>query len=96
MHKPRLLTFAAAINEATDQLMAADKRVFAIGEGVPDPKGIFGTTKGLRQKYGPERVLDMPVSENGMTGICIGAALCGLRPILIHQRVDFSLYSSNY
>src|SRR5581483_4411863 len=87
------ITTSAALREATDQAMAADQRVLIIGEGVPDPKGIFGTTLGLREKYGAERVLDMPVSENGLTGICIGAALAGLRPILTHQRVDFALLS---
>ena len=73
--------------------MAADPRVIVVGEGVPDPKAIFGTTAGLAAKYGANRVFDMPLSENGMTGICIGAALHGLRPVLVHQRVDFSLLS---
>jgi pyruvate dehydrogenase E1 component beta subunit len=45
----------------------------------------------LRQKYGPQRVFDMPLSENGMTGICIGAALNGMRPVMVHQRIDFAL-----
>lgn len=89
----RNLTYAQAINEATDQLMAKDPNVFIIGEGVPDPKVIFGTTAGLLAKYGKGRVFDMPLSENGMTGICIGAALRGMRPILVHQRIDFSLLS---
>lgn len=89
----RTLTGAEAIREATDQCLAADERVVVIGEGVPDPKGIFGTTRGLRETYGPNRVWDMPVSENGMTGVCIGAALAGLRPILTHQRLDFALLS---
>lgn len=91
--KERRLTYAEAIREAIDQCMSVDDRVFIIGEGVPDPKGIFGTTVGLREKYGDDRVLDMPLSENGMTGVCIGAALTGLRPVLIHQRLDFSLLS---
>jgi len=89
----RKLKYCEAIREALDQSMARDSSVFIIGEGVPDPKGIFGTTLGLQKKYGEERVMDMPVSENGMTGACIGAALTGLRPILTHQRVDFSLLS---
>ena len=89
----RQITYAQAIHEAIDQCMERDPSVFVIGEGVPDPKGIFGTTLGLRSKFGPNRVLDMPVSENGLTGVCIGAALAGFRPILTHQRVDFSLLS---
>lgn len=93
MTSSRTITAAAAIHEATDQCMAVDERVIVIGEGAPDPKGIFGTTLGLRQKYGAERVWDMPVSENGLTGACIGAAISGFKPILTHQRVDFALLS---
>lgn len=85
------ITFSEAIREALDQAMAADDSVFVIGEGVPDPKCIFGTTAGLREKYGARRLLDMPLSENGMTGICIGAAIQGRRPVMVHQRIDFSL-----
>jgi pyruvate dehydrogenase E1 component beta subunit len=64
-----------------------------MGLGVPDPKGIFGTTLGLQAKYGPSRVMDMPVAENGMTGVAIGSALVGMRPIMTHQRIDFMLLS---
>ena len=56
-----------------------------------DPKGIFGTTLGLEKKYGSERVFDMPTSENGMTGIAIGASLNGTKSIMCHQRLDFFL-----
>ena len=71
--------------------MERDPRVYVMGLGVTDPKGIFGTTLGLEQKYGSKRVLDMPTSENGMTGIGIGSALLGRRPIMVHQRIDFLL-----
>ncbi len=91
--KLRKLSYAAAIREAIDQSMEADANVIVIGEGVPDPKTIFGTTAGLYQKYGKSRVFDMPLSENGLTGICIGAALTGMRPIMVHQRIDFALLS---
>ncbi len=87
----RNLTCAQAICEATDQLLAADKRVYVMGLGASDPKGIFGTTVGLVDKYGAERVQDMPISENAMTGIGIGSAIVGMRPIMTHQRVDFFL-----
>ncbi len=87
----RPLSYAQAIREGLDQAMEKDSRVIVIGEGVPDPKGIFGTTAGLRDKYGNRRVFDMPLSENGMTGVCIGAALSGLRPVMVHQRIDFAL-----
>lgn len=91
MTKLREITYAEAIAEAISQSMEKDKSVFVIGEGVPDPKAIFGTTKGLVEKYGHNRVLDMPVSENALTGVCIGAALRGMRPIMVHQRLDFVL-----
>lgn len=87
----RTITFAEAIREGLDQSMAADSRVIVIGEGVPDPKAIFGTTAGLRQKYGDRRVFDMPLAENGLTGACIGAAMSGMRPVMVHQRIDFAL-----
>lgn len=88
-----LTTFANAINEAFVVAMAKDPTVICIGLGVDDPKGVFGTTLGLQQKFGPDRVFDMPTSENGMTGVAIGAALNGLRPVLTHQRLDFALLS---
>jgi pyruvate dehydrogenase E1 component beta subunit len=88
----RILTSAEAAREALDQLLMSSKDYFVIGEGVPDPKACFGTTKGLKEKY-PHQVFDMPVSENGMTGVCVGAALGGLRPIMIHMRQDFLLYA---
>jgi pyruvate dehydrogenase E1 component beta subunit len=87
----RELKYFQAINEAIDLCMAKDPSVYIMGLGVPDPKGVFGTTLGLQQKYGPLRVQDMPTSENGMTGVAIGSALVGMRPILTHQRVDFAL-----
>ncbi|MBF8262508.1 MAG: pDH2 [Parachlamydiales bacterium] len=87
----RSLKFYEAIREATDQAMAADPSIYVMGLGVPDPKGIFGTTLGLAEKYGSERVLDMPTSENAMTGIAIGTAIGGMRPIMTHQRADFFL-----
>ncbi len=85
------LTVAEAILEATDQLLASDPNVYVMGLGVCDPKGVFGTTIGLQQKYGEDRVLDMPISENAMTGVAIGSAIMGHRPIMTHQRVDFFL-----
>lgn len=87
----RQIKFQDAILEATDQMMELDPRVYLMGLGVPDPKGTFGTTIGLQEKYGPARVMDMPTSENAMTGIAIGSAIRGMRPIMTHQRVDFFL-----
>ena len=89
----RELKFYQAINEAIDTCMAGDPSVYVMGLGTPDPKGVFGTTLGLAQKYGAERVMDIPTSENGMTGVAIGSALVGMRPIIVHQRIDFALLS---
>lgn len=91
MSMPRILKFKDAIREA-QEIALRDPSVFLIGEGVPDPKAIFGTTAGLKEKF-PDRVFDMPISENGLTGVTIGAAISGMKPILVHQRIDFSLYS---
>ncbi len=91
--KPRSLKFFEAVREATDLCLAKDASVYVMGLGVPDPKGIFGTTLGLQEKYGKNRVFDMPCSENAMTGIVLGSALTGMRPILTHQRIDFCLLS---
>ena len=87
----RQITYHQALSEAVRLKMEADERVFIFGEGVDDPKAIFGSTAGLLERFGPERVFDMPLSENGMTGVAIGAALAGLRPVMTHQRIDFTL-----
>jgi pyruvate dehydrogenase E1 component beta subunit len=87
----RKLKYSEAIREAQDLCMAKDPSVYLMGLGVPDPKGIFGTTLGLQEKYGAGRVLDIPLSENALTGVAIGSALVGMRPVLTHQRVDFAL-----
>ena len=88
-----VMTFAEAINGALINAMTLDPTVICYGLGVPDPKGVFGTTLGLQEKFGGDRVFDMPTSENAMTGIGIGASIYGLRPIITHQRLDFALLS---
>lgn len=85
------MTFAAAINDAMHIAMAHDKKVLCFGLGVDDPKTIFDTTKGLQEKFGSKRVFDTPTSENAMTGIGVGAAITGYRPVMTHQRLDFFL-----
>ncbi|MCI0557373.1 MAG: alpha-ketoacid dehydrogenase subunit beta, partial [Nitrososphaera sp.] len=91
----RILTYAEAIHEATEQEMARDASVIVLGLGVDDFRGIYGTTKGLVDKFGHERVFDTPLSEDAMTGVSIGAALAGLRPIHVHIRMDFLLLAMN-
>ncbi|GGY28042.1 alpha-ketoacid dehydrogenase subunit beta [Paludibacterium paludis] len=82
---------ATAINRALHLAMEQDERTLCLGLGVDDPKAIFGTTTGLQERFGAERVFDTPTSENAMTGIAIGAALAGMRPVMCHQRLDFFL-----
>jgi pyruvate/2-oxoglutarate/acetoin dehydrogenase E1 component len=91
----RELSFIDAIREATDEEMRLDPRVVVLGLGVDDPKRIQGTTRELVEKYGPERVLETPLSEDAMTGVAIGMAWAGLRPIHIHIRMDFVLLAAN-
>jgi pyruvate dehydrogenase E1 component beta subunit len=88
-----LMTYRDAILDAQDLALTSDPKVFIMGEGVDDPKAIFGTTRGLQEKFGKSRVFDMPIAENGMTGVAVGAALAGYRPIMTHQRIDFLLYA---
>lgn len=91
----RILSYPEAIKEAISQEMERDHSVIIFGLGVDDPKGTIGTTKGLAQRFGRERVFDTPLSEDGMTGVAVGAALCGLRPIHVHIRMDFLLLAMN-
>jgi acetoin:2,6-dichlorophenolindophenol oxidoreductase subunit beta len=90
-NKVRKLNYAQAINEAMFCAMEQDKFVICFGLGVDDPKGIFGTTLGLKERFGPDRVFDMPTSENAMTGVGIGTSFNGIRPVMTHQRLDFFL-----
>ena len=91
----RLITYSQAIREATEQEMDRDESVIIMGMGVDDPRGIYGTTLGLVEKFGSDRVFDTPLAEDGMTGIAIGAALGGMRPMHIHIRMDFMLLAMN-
>lgn len=91
----RLLKYDEAINEALTQMMAADKSVFVMGQGVKSPWYVGNTTKGLFNRFGPSRVIDTPVSENAVTGVAAGAAIAGLRPVVIHPRMDFMVYATD-
>jgi pyruvate dehydrogenase E1 component beta subunit len=93
MSSPRSLSYSLAINEALHQAMAADPSVFLIGQGVKSPWYVGNTAQGLLQRFGPSRVIDTPVSENSMTGAAVGAALAGMRPGVVHPRMDFMFYA---
>lgn len=89
------LTMAEALHDATWLEMQRDPTVFVMGQGVDDPRGMFGTTRDLHRDFGRERSFDVPLAEEGMTGVGIGAALAGMRPIQVHQRMDFLLLCMN-
>lgn len=91
MIQSQSMTYGAAINDALSTAMNHDSKVICFGLGVDDPKRIFGTTVNLHERFGTERVFDMPTSENALTGVGIGASLAGYRPVMTHQRLDFFL-----
>jgi pyruvate dehydrogenase E1 component beta subunit len=91
--KNRKLKYSLAINEAIYQAMEKDESVFLIGQGVKSPWYVGNTTRGLINKFGKDRVIDTPVSENAITGCAVGAAICGMKPIVVHPRMDFMLYA---
>ena len=89
----RQLDFAKAINEAIYQGMELSDDVILLGQLVDYKTGIFGTTTGLVERFGSDRVQDFPVAEGLMASTAIGAAITGMRPVLVHQRLDFMIYS---
>jgi len=91
--KIRKIKYAESINEALRLSMKKDKKVIIMGLGVDDPKRIFGTTNNLIETFGKNRVFDMPTSENAITGFGIGLSLSNYKPVICHQRVEFSLLS---
>lgn len=91
----RLIRYVDALREAFETEMARDPNVFLFGLDVDDHKGIQGSTVGLQEKFGKDRVFCTPLSEDAMTGLAIGAAMAGLRPIHVHIRMDFMLLCMN-
>lgn len=87
----RIIKLNEAINETLDIALKTDSSIIIMGLGSDDPKRIFKTTNNLIEKYGKNRVFDVPTSENAMMGVAIGASINKLRPIISHQRVEFSL-----
>ncbi len=85
----RMLSYPEALNEALDQEMLRDDRVFLMGEDVGATGGIFGVSKGLMERYGAERVRDTPISEATFVGCGVGAAIAGMRPVVEIQIFDF-------
>jgi pyruvate dehydrogenase E1 component beta subunit len=90
-----ILTYAQALNQALAEALRADPRVFLMGEDIGQHGGIFRVTKDLIDEFGPERVRDTPISEAGFTGLGIGAALAGMRPVVELLFVDFALVAAD-
>lgn len=93
MSTNRKLSYSLAINEALKQLMRIDDSVIILGQGVKSPWYVGNTCKDLIRLYGEERVIDTPISENAITGAAVGAAIVGMKPIIMHPRNDFALYA---
>src|SRR5437588_12213236 len=83
------IAFRTAIRDALDEALAADERVVLFGEDVALAGGVFSTTTGLYDKYGPERVFDTPISELALAGAAFGSAVNGLRPVVEIMFGDF-------
>lgn len=85
------VTVREAINIAMDEEMARDETVFVLGEEVAEYQGAYKVSKGLWQKYGADRVIDTPITEMGFTGLAVGAAMNGLKPVVEFMTFNFSM-----
>lgn len=93
MSTSRKLQYSLALNEALHQMMASDPSVFLIGQGVKSPWYVGNTAQGLLDRFGEKRIIDTPVSENAVTGAAVGAAIAGMKPVVVHPRMDFMFYA---
>lgn len=87
----REIQFREALNEAMSEEMRKDETVFLMGEEVAEYNGAYKVSKGMLNEFGAKRVIDTPIAENGFTGIAVGAAMNGLRPIVEYMTWNFSL-----
>lgn len=87
----REITFTAAAREALTEEMERDPTVFVVGEGIGERGGNFNTTRGLYERFGPDRLRDTPIVERGFVGLCTGAAMTGTRPVIDFMFLDFIL-----
>ncbi|MEZ6318954.1 MAG: pyruvate dehydrogenase complex E1 component subunit beta [Phycisphaerales bacterium] len=91
----RVIHFREALREAMSEEMRRDQRVFLIGEEVAEYNGAYKVSQGMLDEFGPKRIIDSPISENGFAGMCIGAAMAGLRPIVEFMSWSFSLVAAD-
>lgn len=93
---PKEMTVRDALNSALDEELGRDPTVYMMGEEIGDYQGAYKITKGLVQKYGPERVIDTPITEAGFTGMAVGSAMAGLRPIVEFMTFNFSMQAIDH
>jgi pyruvate dehydrogenase E1 component beta subunit len=86
-----IIEYRKALNQALEEEMIKDERVFIMGEEVAEYNGAYKVTKGLLDKFGPKRVKDTPITESGFSGLGVGAAMMGLRPVVEYMSWNFSL-----
>ena len=91
MTTTHLINTGDAIRDGLIEVAKKDSSVIFFAEGVADPSSVYGTIKGLKEHIPSNRVIEMPVAESGLTGIAIGAAMMGKRPVLSFHRVEFAL-----
>ena len=91
MAESRMLSTGEAIREGLTEVARKDPSVIFLAEGVADPTAVFGTIKDLPKHIAPERIIEMPIAENGLCGVAIGAAMMGKRPVISFHRVEFAL-----
>ena len=87
----REITYRQALNEALAEELERDPNVFLMGEEVAEYNGAYKVSQGLLDRFGPKRIIDTPISENGFAGMGVGAAMVGLRPIIEFMTFSFSL-----
>lgn len=93
--KKQLVEMREAIRQALDEEMERDENVIILGEEVAEYNGAYKVTKGMLDKWGPRRIIDTPISENAFTGIGIGAAMTGLRPVVEFMSFNFSFVAAD-
>ncbi|GAM26819.1 hypothetical protein SAMD00019534_099940, partial [Acytostelium subglobosum LB1] len=93
--KTQVVEMREALRQALDEEMTRDQRVFIMGEEVAEYNGAYKVTKGMLAKWGPERVIDTPIAEEGFAGIAIGAAMTGLRPVVEFMSFNFSFVAAD-
>lgn len=91
----RVIQFREALREAMSEEMRRDPRIFLMGEEVAEYNGAYKISQGMLEEFGPKRIIDSPISENGFTGLAVGAAMYGLKPIIEFMSWSFSLVAAD-